>query len=193
VWPVPLAQVLPHPQLIFPSKTWFLEFIWIFSGWSHLKSNISHILNPNLTKINSIKSCSSWSFQQHQRHIPILQLQFNLILNKKSFNIQKLLHPKSKRHGTKPMHPSLSRAFERHQEHDLKHPNSMDLITTKQNKLPSFIDRQVWTVPLARVLPCPQLIFPSKTCFFEIYLNFQQQKNHLKINIFYILDPNLTK
>jgi hypothetical protein len=27
VWPVPLAQVLPRSQLIFPSKTWFLEFI----------------------------------------------------------------------------------------------------------------------------------------------------------------------
>jgi hypothetical protein len=30
VWPMPLAQVLPCPQLIFPSKTWFfwnlLEF-----------------------------------------------------------------------------------------------------------------------------------------------------------------------
>jgi hypothetical protein len=44
-------------------------------------------------------------------------------------------------HGTKPMHPSSSRAFQRHQEHDLKHPSSVDLITTKQNKLPSFIDR----------------------------------------------------
>jgi len=38
------------------------------------------------------------------------------------------------------MHPSSSRAFQRHQEHDLKHPNSADFITTKQNKLPSFID-----------------------------------------------------
>ncbi len=35
---------------------------------------------------------------------------------------------------------SSSRAFQRHQEHDLKHPSSVDLITTKQNKLPSFID-----------------------------------------------------
>ncbi len=25
VWPVTLAQVLPRPQLIFPSKTWFLR------------------------------------------------------------------------------------------------------------------------------------------------------------------------
>jgi hypothetical protein len=38
---------------------------------------------------------------------------------------------------------SLLRAFERHQEHDLKHPGSVELITTKQNKtnyLPSEID-----------------------------------------------------
>jgi hypothetical protein len=60
---------------------------------------------------------------------------------KKSFNIQELLHHKSKRHGTKPMHPILLRAFQRHQEHDLMHPSLVDLVTTKQNKLPSFIDR----------------------------------------------------
>jgi len=53
---------------------------------------------------------------------------------KKSFNIQELLHFKSKHHGTKPTHPSSSRAFQRHQEHDLKHPSLVDLITTKQNK-----------------------------------------------------------
>jgi hypothetical protein len=40
----------------------------------------------------------------------------------------------SKHHGTKPMHPSSSRAFQRHQEHDLKHPHLVDLITTIQNK-----------------------------------------------------------
>jgi len=60
---------------------------------------------------------------------------------KKSFNIQELLHCKSKCHGTKPMHPSLSRSFQKHQERDLKHAGLMDLTTTKQNKLPSFIDR----------------------------------------------------
>jgi hypothetical protein len=37
--------------------------------------------------------------------------------------------------------PSLSRAFQRRQEHDLRHAGSVDLITAKQNKLPSFIDR----------------------------------------------------
>ncbi len=42
---------------------------------------------------------------------------------------------KSERHGAKPMHhPSSSRAFQRHQEHNLRHPDSVELITTKQNK-----------------------------------------------------------
>ncbi len=58
----------------------------------------------------------------------------------KPINIQEFLHHKSKHHGTKPMHPSSLRAFERHQEHDLKHPGTVALTTTKQNKLPSFID-----------------------------------------------------
>jgi hypothetical protein len=40
----------------------------------------------------------------------------------------------SKRHETNPMHPSSSRAFQRDQEHDLKHRSSMDLISTKQKK-----------------------------------------------------------
>ncbi len=66
------------------------------------------------------------------------------------------------------MQPSSLRAFQRDQERNLKHPGSVDLISTKQtNKLPSFIDRLVWPVPLAQVLACPQLIFPSKTWFLE--------------------------
>jgi hypothetical protein len=35
--------------------------------------------------------------------------------------------------------------FQRHQEQALKHPNLVDLITTKQNKLPSFIDILIQT------------------------------------------------
>jgi len=96
---------------------------------------------------------------------------------KKSFNIHELLHHKSKRPETKPMHPSSLRAFQRDQQRNLKHPGSVDLITTKQNKLPSFIDRLMWPVPLAQVLPCSQLIFPSKTWFFGMHLNFQLQKS----------------
>jgi len=35
----------------------------------------------------------------------------------------------------------------------------------------------VWPVSLAQVLPRTQLIFPFKTWFFGIYLNFQRQKS----------------
>ncbi len=51
---------------------------------------------------------------------------------KKSFNIQELLHHKSKHHGTKPMHPSLLRVFQKNEEHNLKHLGLVDLIITKQ-------------------------------------------------------------
>ncbi len=41
-----------------------------------------------------------------------------------------------------PWHPSSQRELSKDtKEHDLKHPGLVNLITTKQNKLPSFIDR----------------------------------------------------
>jgi hypothetical protein len=48
-WTIDL-QMWPHSQLFFPSKTWFLWFIRIFSDKNHLKFNISPILSPNLKK-----------------------------------------------------------------------------------------------------------------------------------------------
>ncbi len=147
MWPVLLAQVLSHPQLIFPSKTWFFG---IFSGKNHLKNQYLPHCESISYQINAIKSCSSRSFQQHQRHISIPPKFFNYdlikILVKKSVNIQELLHRKSKHHGTKPMQPYSLRAFQRHHEYNLKHPDSVDSLSAKQNKtkqykLSSFIDR----------------------------------------------------
>jgi hypothetical protein len=61
---------------------------------------------------------------------------------KKSFNIQEPLQVQitSWNHAHAPLldHRELSKD---HQEHDLKHPGTVDLITTKENKLPPFIDR----------------------------------------------------
>jgi hypothetical protein len=58
---------------------------------------------------------------------------------KKSFNIQELLHHKSKRHETKLMHPSSSRAFQRDQECYLKHPGLVDLISTNKTKQTNYL------------------------------------------------------
>jgi hypothetical protein len=123
MWLVPLAQMLPCPQSIFPFQNLVFWNLFEFSlAEITLKINISHILNPNLIKINSIKSCSSRSFQQHQKHNPMNSfeiLSYDLISFsvKILFNIQELLHYKSKHHETL----SSSRAFQRHQEHNLKH------------------------------------------------------------------------
>jgi len=71
VWPVPLAQVLPRPQLIFPFKTWFFG---IYLNFQWQKSLLDQYLAHSESKsyqIDSITSCSSRSFQQHERHIPI--------------------------------------------------------------------------------------------------------------------------
>ncbi len=70
VWPLLLAQVLPHPQLIFPSKAWFFGIYLNFQGQKSLKNQYLPQSESNSYQINSIKSCSSRSFQQHQRHIP---------------------------------------------------------------------------------------------------------------------------
>jgi hypothetical protein len=68
--------------LIFPSKTWFFE---IYLNFQQHKSNKNHYFPQFESKyyqIDSIKSFSSRSFQQHQRHIPIspkisVGIQFN--------------------------------------------------------------------------------------------------------------------
>ncbi len=64
-------QVLPHSQLIFPSKIWFFG---IYLNFKQQKSLLNQYLPQSKSKsyqINSIKSCSSRSFQEHHRHIQI--------------------------------------------------------------------------------------------------------------------------
>jgi hypothetical protein len=143
VWPVPLAQVLPRPQLIFPSKPGFLEFISIFSGRSHFKTWIQIL--PNKFHYILLINIFPTTPKAHSNSCQIFSYDLIWFLVKKSFNIQELLHCKSKRHGTKPMHPpSSSRAFQRDQERNVKHPGSVDLISTNKTKqtnyLPSLID-----------------------------------------------------
>ncbi len=81
VWLVPLARILLCPQLIFPSKTSFFGIYLEFSAPEiTLKIDISHVSESKSYQINSIKSYSSRSFHQHQRHIPKKnKLKFNLI------------------------------------------------------------------------------------------------------------------
>ncbi len=135
-----LAQVLSHSQLIFPSKTWFFGISLNFQQQKSLKNQYLPHSKSKSYQINSIKSCSSRSFQQHQRHIPLKFCSYNLnFFQWKNHQYSRTLHHKSKHHETKPMHPSSSRAFQKDQERNLKRPSSVDLISTKQNKQTTFL------------------------------------------------------
>jgi hypothetical protein len=76
VWHVLLAQVLPRPQLTFPSKTWFFGIYLNFQLEKSLENQYLPHSESKSYQTNSIKSCSSRSFQQQQ-------LGFNLILSEK--------------------------------------------------------------------------------------------------------------
>jgi hypothetical protein len=71
-WMVRL-QVLPHSQLIFPSKTWFFGIYLNFQWQKSFKNQYFPHSESKSYQINSVKSCPSRSFQQHQRHLPIPQ------------------------------------------------------------------------------------------------------------------------
>jgi hypothetical protein len=68
-----------HSQLNFLSKTWFLVIYLNFHWQKSCKIQYLPHLTSKSYKIYSIKSYSLKSFQQHQRHIPIL-LKFSIMI-----------------------------------------------------------------------------------------------------------------
>ncbi len=107
----------------------FLEFIWIFSGRNHFKIDISCTFQI------------LWNFQLWFHFIL-----FYFIFSEEIYSIFKnfgtvaspnIMEPKA--HGTHPQW-ELSKDTK---EHDLKHLGLVNLITMKQNKLPSFIEIDV--------------------------------------------------
>ena len=110
-----------------------------FQNFQQQKSLKNQYLSHSESKsyqISSIKSCSSSSNNTKGtfQFLRNFQLQFNLIFSEEIIQYSRTFAPQVQMSWNKPMDPSSSRAFQRHQEHDLKHPSLVDLITTKQNK-----------------------------------------------------------
>jgi hypothetical protein len=80
--------VLSRPQLIFPSKTWFFGIYWNFQQQKSLNNQYLSHSEFKSYQINSIKSCSSRSFQ-HQTHISV-HLKFSAMI---LFNFRGRNHP----------------------------------------------------------------------------------------------------
>ncbi len=138
MWPCRWPKCYYILNWFFLPKPGYFKFIWVAeitfksispTFWIQILPNKLHFILPIKILVKFFKFL--WNFQ----------VQFNLILVKKSFNIHELLHHKSIHHGTKPMHPSSSRAFQRDQKHDLKHPGWVDLISTNKTKQTTFLHR----------------------------------------------------
>ncbi len=135
-----LAQVLPCPQLIFPSKTWFLGIYLNFQQQKSLKDQFLPHSESKSYQINSIKSsCSSRSFQQHKN----FQLRLNLIFNEKIIQYSRTFAPQVQISWNQAHAPLLIKSFP-------KKPRTRSEASqfcgshnykTRQNKLLSFIDR----------------------------------------------------
>ncbi len=113
-----------HHELSKDTKGTF-QFLQNFQLQFNLIFN-EEIIQYSKTFVQQVQT--SWAFQRHQRDIQFLQnfqLQFNLTFNEEIIQYSR----------TFVQQVQTSWAFQRHQEHDdLKHPSSMDLISTKQNK-----------------------------------------------------------
>jgi len=147
-------RVWPLPQLIFPSKTWFLEFNWIFSGRNHLKINISHILNPNFTKWISLNPAHQDLSNNTKGTFQFLwkfQLQFNLIFSDKLIWYSRTFAAQVKTSWNQAHAHLLTESFQKtpRTQSEASWFDLVDLISTnKTNKQPFFIDRWIKLLPL---------------------------------------------
>jgi hypothetical protein len=111
-----LVQQLPHSQLIFPSKMWFFEIYLNFQQQKSLKNQYLPHSKSKSCRINSMKSCSSRSFQQHQRARSNSSKIFSYDLIEfsvmKSFNTQRTFAPQVQTPWNQAYAPLLVESFQ---------------------------------------------------------------------------------
>jgi hypothetical protein len=138
--------VLPCSQLIFPSKTWFFGIYLNFYLQISFKNQYLPHSESKFYQINSMRSCSSRSFQQHQRHAPILrnfQLWFNLIFDEKIIQYSRTFARQVQMSWNQTHAPLLVESFPKTPRtwSEASRFSGSHNYKTKQNKLPCFIDR----------------------------------------------------
>ncbi len=144
MWPVPLAQVLSRPRLIFPSKTWFFGIYLNFQWQKSLKNqylphsesksyqtnsiNLAHQDLPNNTK-GTFQFL--WKFQ----------LRFNLIFNEEIIQYSRTFAPQVETSWNQAHAPLLIESFPKTSRTRSEASRFSVSHNYKRKKLPSFIDR----------------------------------------------------
>ncbi len=142
-WP----KCLPRPQPIFPSKTWFFwEFIWIFKRQKSLKNQYLPPHSESKSyQINSIKSCSSRSFQTTPKaHSNSSEISSEEIIQYSRTPTKQVQMSENQTNAPLIVVESFpKRPRTRSEASRFSGSHKYKQNKTKQNKLPSFIDRCV--------------------------------------------------
>jgi hypothetical protein len=93
VWPVLLAQVLPRPQLIFPSKTWFFGIYLNFQWQKSLKNQYLPHSESKSYQINPAHQHLSNNTKGTFQFLQNLQLRFNLIFSEEIIQYSRTFAP----------------------------------------------------------------------------------------------------
>ncbi len=107
-------QLLPWSQLIFPSKTWFFGIYWSFQQQKSLWIQCLPRSESKSWQMNSIKSCSSRSFNNTKATSQILwnfQLWFNLIFSEEIVQYSRTFAPQVQASWNQAHGPLLIKSF----------------------------------------------------------------------------------
>jgi hypothetical protein len=167
-------QMLPRPQLIFPSKTWFLKFYLNFQQQKSLKNQYLSTfwiqILPNKISLNPPHQDLSNNTKGTFQFLWNFQLRCNLIFSEKiiQYSSRTFCSASPNIMEPSPGTPSSSwRAFQRHQEHDLEHPSmyygSHNYKTKQTTCLHSYIDWSRWfAISNPPRICCPSFTFRGK-------------------------------
>jgi len=142
-----LVQVLPHPQLIFPSKIWFFGIYLNFQWQESLLNQYPSHSGSKSYQINSIKSYSSSSLNTKGtlQFLRNFQIQFNLIFNKEIIQYSKTFAPQVQTPWNQAHAPLLVKSFPktprtRSEASQFGGSHNYKTNQNKTNYLPSEID-----------------------------------------------------
>ncbi len=144
IWKEIMLELNAKPSSVTTSSTDFsfqnlvfwnlFEFSAAEITWKYISPTFWMQIVPNKFHLNFLIKIFLTIPKAHSNSSKNFSYDLISFLVKKSFNVQELLHHKSKQHETNRMHPCSSGTFQKDQEHDLKHPSSVDLISTNKTK-----------------------------------------------------------
>ncbi len=139
-----LAPVLSRLELVFPSKTWFFGIYLNFRLQKSLRNQYLSYSESKSYQVNSLNATHqdlSNNTDGTSQFLRNFEVGFNLIFSEKIIQYSGTFAPQVQTSWNQAHAPLLDESFPKTSRTRSEHPSSVDLITTKQNRPPSFTDR----------------------------------------------------